>query len=138
MLNSLSIVDAVIFTVIAVIVSLLAGMVVIMRRSELKLIATMKQKDLNIDELESKLESYYNNVDQFVTADRDFMRFINQSRDSAFEYIESAQSGLEEIADNVAQISALIDDANNNKIEKQVTLINQTIRDLLPDNSASS
>lgn len=138
MLLEINLANLIAFSIAMAVIAFLVFQLFIMRRAELNLMSQVKQQEMDLDEMKSKLQNYYNNASAFATADKDFMKFLNDSRDSAFAYIEQAQGSFIEIADNTAQISALLDEASRLRVEKQLNNINSIIDNLLPNSSSAS
>ena len=81
------------FVALTVIIVYLAYLNVLLRQDKVSLLAEIFQAQGDIELLSSRLEEVANNQD-LKTADNDFLKFVSDSRNEAFEYIEQVQYAI--------------------------------------------
>lgn len=104
----------------------------------------LKQKNKNKIILATTIELLLSNKEQKTSNKtneeahaEDFLRFVSQSRDWAYEYIETAQAGIQEFVDSVGSDIDYMDKYRPPVISEESTnrLINsyQRLKTLLPE-----
>lgn len=84
------------FMIMVVIIGYLAFQVATLYKDKIDLIKELVQSNNNVDMLSSRLEEVANKQELLAGSENDFIKFLSQTREDAFEYIAKVQSGIAE------------------------------------------
>ena len=103
---------------------------VALKRKQTKLLALLIQAEIDKDILNNQMLQTIE--DKKLVESKEFMMFLNQSREAAFSYIEEAQAGI--LKFNDALFDAKIDGTTSDEVLTRILDANKELQKLLPDN----
>lgn len=136
------IVTSVIYALLTLLVAYLGFRNVLLRRKVNDAIAEQLQITINLNIIRSELSKALQEIENMkLEKSDDFVKFLSNSRDWAFEYIEDAQEKISEFDKQIQKIaewnrtygSVVGDIPHSSKIE-EINLAYDKIRSLLPEN----
>lgn len=108
----------------------LAYRYLIMKRQNTNLAKLFMQSEIDKDLLGKQILQI--KEDKRLVESDEFMMFLNNSRQAAFDYIEEAQAGIKKFDDDVKLI--LLEDATSAATLVKILEANKQLQKLLPDN----
>ena len=120
-----------IIAVVSILVLMFFGYkTVALKRKQTKLLALLIQAEIDKDILNNQMLQTIE--DKKLVESKEFMMFLNQSREAAFSYIEEAQAGI--LKFNDALFDAKIDGTTSDEVLTRILDANKELQKLLPDN----
>ena len=136
------IVTSVVYALLTLFIAYLGFRNVVLRRKVNDAIADQLQVTINLNIVRSELSKALQEIENMkLEKSDDFVKFLSDSRDWAFTYIEDAQDKISEFDKQIQEIaewnrtygSVVGDTPHNSKIE-EINLAYDKIRSLLPEN----
>lgn len=84
------------FMIMVVIIGYLAFQVATLYKDKIDLIKELIQSNNDVDMLSSRLEEVASKQELLAGSENDFIKFLSQTREDAFEYIAKVQGGIAE------------------------------------------
>lgn len=121
-----------IFVLVPILVLIfLAYRYLIIRRQNTNLAKLFMQSEIDKDLLGKQILQI--KEDKRLVESDEFMMFLNNSRQAAFDYIEEAQAGIKKFDDDVKLI--LLEDSTSAATLVKILEANKQLQKLLPDNT---
>jgi hypothetical protein len=139
----MNLVNLIIFSAFAVIISLLIVIATRQYIQKKRLAANLVQSLIDNKIVTDKLAKVFNEKEALkLEQSEGFVKFLSESRESAFEYIETTQAVLKEYNNTIEQIlewnntyGMALGDTPHSEAIKQIELAHTKLRDLLPRNN---
>ncbi len=120
-----------IIAVVSILVLMFFGYkTVALKRKQTKLLALLIQAEIDKDILNNQMLQTIE--DKKLVESKEFMMFLNKSREAAFSYIEEAQAGI--LKFNDALFDAYVDGSTSDEALARILDANKELQKLLPDN----
>jgi hypothetical protein len=139
----MNLINLIIFSVFAAILSLLTVVTIRQYVQKKRLAANLIQSFIDNKIVADKLAKVFNEKEALkLEQSEGFVKFLSESRESAFEYIETTQAVIKEYNNTIEQIlewnntyGTTLGDTPHSEAIKQIELAHGKLRDLLPRNN---
>lgn len=102
------------------------------RHRSIKLAHSLIQKELDMKAVQDRLDQVSTQMANLSTSDKDFIKFLSDTREQAFSYIEDAQSMMQVINSDLEDLEKIVSPVATPDMLTKINSISKNIQSLLP------